>query len=501
MSEADRLRLAGRVPSDYLGYGYAPLLAEDMQAIAGVANDVAAASLLGSANAAQTAEDRVQTGLDRVAAAGSASAAAGIVGLGGDITVGRRLHDPALWTFARSTPAWGFDALGNFVETGIDTIRWEFDPITGVPLGAAFAGARTNNVRNPRAEGQVAGAPGTQPTNWVAPTSLGSGLSREMLSPVAINGVNYTRIRYSGTASASNFLNIQFDSASAAATANQLWTISVYLGMVINSGTMPTSVSIYTRQLDAGSALTDADNGSPLLSLSATPALFSRPTTAVTNTTQVLPYLRMSINSGVSYDFSLLLALPQLERGPFASARILPAVGTPAVSTRAQGTTDVPINLLGTAFNRRQGTAIISWNSQPGAFTGGNDVNDFMGLLSFGDQSANEVMGLVVNNTHTQALFRRTIGGVAQTTASVAMTPPAAGTTLRSAFAWDIDAGLMQAATQGVAGTQLTGQAALPLISHAMIGRFSTTRALYGRINGLSLRPVASFGSALAALT
>lgn len=55
MAEADRLRLAARVQADYDGYGYAPLLDDDLRAVAGVGNDVAAAAAAASGNQAAAA--------------------------------------------------------------------------------------------------------------------------------------------------------------------------------------------------------------------------------------------------------------------------------------------------------------------------------------------------------------------------------------------------------------------------------------------------------------
>lgn len=88
MPEADRLRLSGRTQEDYDGYGYADLLADDLNAVAAVANDVAADSQAAidakndaeaaAATAAADAIELVGAGFaaDRAAAAASQTAAA-----------------------------------------------------------------------------------------------------------------------------------------------------------------------------------------------------------------------------------------------------------------------------------------------------------------------------------------------------------------------------------------------------------------------------------------
>ena len=188
----------------------------------------------------------------------------------------------------------------------------------------------------------------------------------------------------------------------------------------------------------------------------------------------------------------------QGEAGPFASSVIGPT--TTAAVTRAEGTVSIPIRHLGSRYSYRQGTIIVDWNSQSGGFVSGADT-DFFGIISLGDLGANELMGLLINHAHNAVVFRRTVGGVVQSTANVAITPPTPGQTIRSAFSWDIGAGLMQVAARGAVGAQLTGQTLLPVITHVMPGRFSTTRPLSGCLNGLEIRPAAVFGALLAALT
>ena len=166
----------------------------------------------------------------------------------------------------------------------------------------------------------------------------------------------------------------------------------------------------------------------------------------------------------------------------------------------ASSTVSIPTRHLGSRYTYRQGTIIVDWNSQSGGFVSSADT-DFFGIISLGDLGANELMGLLINHAHNAVVFRRTVGGVVQSTANVAITPPTPGQTIRCAFSWDIGAGLMQVAARGAVGAQLTGQTLLPVITHVMPGRFSTTRPLSGCLNGLEIRPAATFGASLAGLT
>ena len=76
---------------------------------------------------------------------------------------------PAGWTFNRGSAGWCFDATGALVQVAADTPRFDYDPITRARRGILLEEARTNTIRNPRAEGSAAGSPGSTPTNWGRP--------------------------------------------------------------------------------------------------------------------------------------------------------------------------------------------------------------------------------------------------------------------------------------------------------------------------------------------
>ncbi len=487
MADADRLRLAARVQADYNGFAYAPILADDMRAVAGVGTDVAVALDASSLNVALADADRLQAGVDRAAAAASATLAAAIVPASADRTVGRRVNDVAQWSIIRATPAAGFNSAGNLDEAAVDSPRWEFDPITQAPLGLAFAPARTNSITNPRAEGAVAGTPGTLPTGWSSrPTGVPNS---EVVGSTTRRGVPGLLVRFWGVPTSTGAQQWGL-AGSVAHTTGQVLCTSIYVELV--AGTL-TNVATFGVRNNLGN-----DPGTAF-----TPGALTRISRIWTSSaTPSQPGLRWQYSDTVTaVDFTIFVGAPSFEVNvPYPSPPILAAVGTPGVSARAQSISDIPVRNLGTRYNRRAGTIIVDWNSQPGIFSSAADT-DFMTMVSLGDLGANEVMGILVNQAHTAVVFRRTVGGSLQTTATMTITPPAAGQTIRSAFAWDIDAGLMQVAARGAVGTQLTGQTSIPIITHLMPGRFSTSRPLAGCIAGIEIRPAAVFGSSLAALT
>ncbi|MDB5415303.1 MAG: 49, APCd hypothetical protein [Rubritepida sp.] len=460
--------------------------------------------------AGATAADRVQTGLD--AAAGSASAAAGLVSqqaaassaaaaaasvpATADRTVGRRLNDTDIWAMSRSTKTWGFGVTGSLEETPVDTLRWEFNPATLAPLGPQFAGLRVNTIRNPLLEGAVPGSPGTNPTNMSLALGATSGVNVSIAGVGTLaNGMKYVDVAMAGLATATVTLLMTLEQGGLIAAAlGEVWSMAASVALTAGN---PANVSVQPtfRSNVGGTGLVGG-----AYTLTATLARFPfTGTLAQAGTTSIIPVLRVTYASGVTAAETLRIALPDLEKAPFSSAPKPAQTGVPAATTRAQGTVDIAVAQLGTRWNRRQGIIIVDWASQPGPFTSAVDA-DWFGLCSWGDKTANERLGLLINPAHTSVEARITAGGVVQAAASRALTAPAASVITRAAVAWDLDAGKLQVAARGAAGAQVA-LTALPVPGWIMPGRFGTSHPLFGTISGVEIRPAALFDAALAALT
>jgi hypothetical protein len=480
-------RLAALTPASFANGGHRAAFPQACNDVATVGVQVAADALQVATDATQVAADADQVAADRVDTANSASLAAAAVSANMDRTVGRRLNDTAIWPMIRATPAWGFGPDGALTETAIDTLRWEFDPVTLAPLGAAFTPARTNVVTNPRGEGSVAGTPGTRPTGWG--TVPAGAPTIECLGAMTRRGVPGVAYRFSGVPTVTSAQSWTLNTLTSITSG---WRVATSIFVELIAGTLTNVASMQLR------------GESSTAGTSFTLGAFERISNVVAiAATSAAPVLRWNYSdTSTAVDFTIFIGGVQQELNvPFVSPLILPPAGSPGASSRAQGSVDVPVRLLGTRYNRRAGTVIVDWSSQPGAFTSAADA-DFMTLVSLGDLGANDVMGMLINPAHTSVVFRRTVGGAAQSTAVLnGVTPPAPGQTIRCAFAWDIDAGLMQVAARGAVGAQLTGQTLIPIITHAMPGRFSTSRPLSGHLAGIEIRPAGVFGSALAALT
>lgn len=499
MADSDFVRLLGRVATDYDGYGYVPLFPDDLNSAAVLLKEAADKANLTLAEAADAGLSLAQSEADRVAADTAAAAAAAVPAVLTNRTVGAEANDSPFWAMTRSTPHWAFGPAGTLEETAIDNVCWEFDATTRAPRGMAFAGARTNEIPNSRCEGATAGTPGTAPTGWTIPATIAATVSTTIVGVSVEDGIPYLELRTFGTPSSttSAALIAFMNTGVAPASAGEMRASSYFVSLV--GGTL-TNVTLNMAMGNVGGSGTDTGAAIVPAAGSLKAQRFSRNLLADAGTSSVTTSIRITVISGLAVDFTIRVGLPQQELGIFASAPIPAVVASIGARTRAQGNISLPVSLFGNRYMRRQGTVIVEWSSASSAFAQSSDL-DFFGIVSLGDTGANEVMGLLINPAHTSVVFRRTVGGAAQGTASVTITPPAANAMIRCAFSWDVDQGLMQVAAQGALGAQLTGQTSIPLVTHIMPGRFSTTRPLFGNIRGFEIRPFGTFGAALAALT
>jgi hypothetical protein len=459
------------------------------QAALADADRIAAQSSAGAA-----AADRVQTGLDRNAAAGSAAAAAASVSATANRTVGRRLSDTAIWPTLCATPRSTFGPTGLLEAVPVDTLGFRYDPALGVNLGVLFNPARSPLNANPLTPGG---------TGW---SGLNVGLAG---APVAVAGPDGTSSAWRITEDTNTSAHVIGQATTYALNGLLTTNALVYAGSAtavqISGGGTAFSGSTRRCSFHLSGAGSVFDAGSSTLASRITHlggglywiwCVWATPATVVSSIVylSLLPDtstfgIRPSyLGAGRHVDVVAMWS----ETGPYGSF---------AWATRAQPTTSIPVAQLGSDFSARQGALLVDWASIPGAFqiAGVTDA-DWLGIVSWGDGTANERMGLVINPAHNVIEARLTVGGVAQPPSSVSITPPSPGATSRALLTWDLGAGLMQVSAGGVAGSKV----ALPAVPRSgliMPGRFGTSHPLAGAVSGIQPRPAALFDGAGAPLT
>jgi hypothetical protein len=203
--------------------------------------------------------------------------------------------------------------------------------------------AGSNAIRNPRAEGFVAGTPGTAPTHWSV-TTTASGITRQINAGGVESGLPYLEVRYHGTNSSGGVLQIgvsgEANTAVAAAPGDVL-TASAFVKLAAGSLSGLTSVTVLMRARNAGgsqigiTSTTITPTGAALGSQRAQATLTMPALTAFAQA-QVL----LTVPIAGTIDITLRIAAMQHETGSAAGAPVLPVALTPAATVRG---IDAPI--------------------------------------------------------------------------------------------------------------------------------------------------------------
>lgn len=164
---------------------------------------------------------------------------------------------------------------------------------------------------------------GSGPTGWSLQAL--AGLSQTVVGFGYENGVPYLDYSIVGTATGTFYV---YTNPLASTSAGSIWTYSAYARLVAGSVANATfSVGTQFTGGPGNLGTTFTPNSSPLAT-----QRISVTATAGTGVTSINSAIGMTTAGAVS--FTLRIGLPQLELGSFASTPILPAVGTPAVTTR-----------------------------------------------------------------------------------------------------------------------------------------------------------------------
>lgn len=242
---------------------------------------------------------------------------------------------PPGWAFNRTTAGWCFDATGTLVQVAADTPRFDHDPATLACRGLLLEEARTNGIRNPRAEGAtpgVIGAGGVLPTNW-AVGALG-GITTTIVGTGTEAGIPYCDIRFSGTASGNFGVDCE---GWLGAAPGDVWTYSAFVRLV--AGSLANVTAVTTRVYYSGGGTNTQGTVTPTAAGLASQRWVCAPATAGTGVGSVKGALRIDVAGAV--DLTLRVGAPQMEKGPAPSSVILPPAGAPAATTRSADQTRV----------------------------------------------------------------------------------------------------------------------------------------------------------------
>jgi len=259
------------------------------------------------------------------------------------------------WSAARGNAlgATYFDNNGNIVDAAAGEWRIDHDPVTLQRRGLLLEPARTNHISNPNAVGAVAGTPGTAPTNWFL-NNNGQGLNYSIVGVGTEKNAEYIDVRFNGTSSGTNNAGVTPQPLAAAAAVGETWTQSCFIRRVAGSFSGISSVDLLLREFTSGGVFLTQYS----LDVSSNAGSFAESRRVLTATLAnasvglVDMSFQMFPSAGAAVDVTFRIAMPQLEKGSFATSPIRPAPGQVAAITRPkeEGTISISATDRATLF-------------------------------------------------------------------------------------------------------------------------------------------------------
>ncbi len=251
---------------------------------------------------------------------------------------------------------------------------------------------RTNSIRNSTMVGAVAGSPGTLPTNWNV--TSGAGLTQTVVGLGSEIGIQYIDLRFNGIATASSLRFVTDTTSGVAATPGQIWSNSVYAKLT--AGTMP-FITLRNVYRTSGGAAISTPNQQFNLTSSLTRSAFTDAAAPAT-TAFLQQEVLFTLTIGLTYDFTIRIAAPQMELGAYATTFI--PTTTAAVTRLVDAANKTGVSSL---INSPQGSLFIDARS---LFNGGT-----FRLFSISDGTSNNRITVGWSSVSSTLLAFMILGG------------------------------------------------------------------------------------------
>jgi hypothetical protein len=200
--------------------------------------------------------------------------------------------------------------------------------------------------------GAVAGSPGTLPTNWNV--TSGAGLTQTVVGLGSESGIQYIDLRFNGTANASSLRFVTDTTSGVAAAPGQIWSNSVYAKLT--AGTMP-FITLRNVYRTSGGAAISTPNQQFNLTSSLTRSAFTDAAAPAT-TAFLQQEVLFTLTIGLTYDFTIRIAAPQMELGDYATTFI--PTTTAAVTRIADAASKTGVSSL---IGQNSGTLFVEWDN------------------------------------------------------------------------------------------------------------------------------------------
>jgi hypothetical protein len=356
--------------------------------------------------------------------------------------------------------------------------RFDHNPTTGESLGLLVEEQRTNEVRSSSMAGGATGTPGTYPTGLTT-NSIAAGLTLQIAALGTNEGLPYVDIRVSGTSSDPNGFSINLQpSTDAVAASGQTWTGSCYCSLVAGSYSNTTAPRLrILERTSAGGYLAEGSGGTIIAT--GTSLLQARATVTRTLTNALTARAQLGfvigIASGVTVDFTLRFAAPQLEAGAFPTSYI---PTTTSAVTRSADVASITGANFSSWYRQDEGTVFVKKG-----LSRSFDVSRIS--LEFGDGTNNNRFFL---GSNTAGAANAAVVATATTQASLASANAFLTGTANSSLAYRLD-DFALVVNGGTPAVDVSGT--VPTVSALYIGKAGSTASVNwsGTINRLTYWP------------
>lgn len=298
---------------------------------------------------------------------------------------------PQGFSFTRGSGEGGIGAGGIFSQLANDIPSFEYDFVSGRPLGILLERGTTNKFDNNTFSGGTVGTTAL-PTTLAVETSV--GLVTTLVGKGTENGFSYIDLNIAGTSSGVYYqIRYGFGSAS---SIGQKWTAQARVRMVAGTTAGVNGVSVVAREVGGSYG----GEVSPYFNLNSNPAEMQYATYTLTGNYAAQWILRAGLVNGSSINITLRIYAPQLEN-----------LGQPTrfnQSASARSADSLILNDLSTfEYNQNEGTFIVTFNKSEAPQSG-----SFPELITLNDGSVNNTMFAYNAPGSLRINFKLTVGGV-----------------------------------------------------------------------------------------
>lgn len=276
-----------------------------------------------------------------------------------------------------------------------------------------LSGANTNLLRNPRAEGAVAGSPGTAPTHWSLRSDGASGLSpgTTVVGSGVENGHDYFEVVWDNSSKGSGstpFLQFE-ESASIAATAGDVFTLS--FGIRVMEGAISAGTARILQNGGAGPVISSNFSILPGRSHRRYRETFTA-TGAVTALTT-----RTDLTIPANTRTRVRIYVPHFGQSPIALPPVVPPRGTLATSTAALDNLSIPVS-ADWLRSMTQGAILCEFVATDFGYSGATGGTHYWELTQGSD-----FLRFRTNNSNGSLVVQRSISSVVQTITGPTVSP------------------------------------------------------------------------------